>query len=181
MAKKTHYLHEPCENPVAAIVAGVDRDVERGEDILICGLAAAILSSSFAPVAPPHILLPLVAVAFAITSSLARRNYHDMERKLHESLAKIDHNDKAILYPIITVFVEHPMPTLSESYNILKNGKRTLKSVAGGLLINPLWMPIFYTMGIQVVEEKNLGVLNRAVITVEQALAKKLPKTEDWS
>jgi len=54
----------------------------------------------------------------------------------------------------------------------LKNIKRTVKSVLGGLLINPLWMPIFYVMGIQIVEEKNLGVLNRAIIGVEQKLAK---------
>jgi len=35
-------------------------------------------------------------------------------------------------------------------------------------LINPLWMPIFYVMGIQIVEEANLGVLNRAIIEVEK-------------
>jgi len=28
-------------------------------------------------------------------------------------------------------------------------------------------MPIFYVMGMQILEEKNLGVLNRAIIGVE--------------
>lgn len=172
MAKTTHYLNQPCKNPVNAIVEGIDRDVERGEDILMLGLCIVMLSSTFAPVAPPHIILPLIALTFAITSSLARRNYHNMERKLRESLAQIEYSDKARLYPITAVFVEHPMPPLSESYNILKNLKRTLKSILGGMLINPLWMPIFYVMGIQIIEEKNLGVLNRAVINVEQKLAK---------
>jgi hypothetical protein len=176
MAPKTHYLHESCADPVAAIVAGIDKDVERGEDILMLGLCIVMLSSSFAPVAPPNIILPLVALVFAVTSSIARRNYHNMERKLRESLALIEHNDKSNLTPITTVFVEYPMPPLSESYNILKNLKRTLKSTIGGLLINPLWMPIFYVMGIQIVEEKNLGVLNRAVMTVEQKLAKSSPR-----
>jgi hypothetical protein len=175
MVKKTHYLNESCEDPVTAIVAGIDRDVERGEDILMLGLCIVMLSSSFAPVVPPNVLLPLVALTFAITSSLARRNYHNMERKLRESLAQIEYSDKTSLYPITTVFIEYPMPPLSESYNILKNLKRALKSVIGGLLINPLWMPIFYVVGIQIVEEKNLGVLNRAVIAVEQKLAKSSP------
>ncbi|SJM93383.1 hypothetical protein [Crenothrix polyspora] len=175
MAKKAHYLHESCDDPVAAIVAGIDRDVEHGEDILMLGLCIVMLSASFAPVAPPNILLPLVALVFATTSSLARRNYHNMERKLRESVALIEHTDKSSLKPITTVFIEYPMPPLSQSYNILKNVKRTLKSVLGGLLINPLWMPIFYVMGIQIVEEKNLGVLNQAVMTVELKLAKTSP------
>ena len=177
MAKNTHYLQDCCGDPVATIVAGLDRDVERGEDILMLGLGIVMLSSSFAPVAPPDILLPLVALVFATTSCLARRNYHAMERKWRASLELVGHSHKASLYPITSVFIEHPMPPLSESYNILKNIKRTLKSVVGGVLVNPLWMPIFYVMGIQIVEEKNLGVLNRAVIAVEQKLAKKLPET----
>jgi hypothetical protein len=177
MAKAKHYLIDPYDDPVAAIVVGIDRDVERGEDILMLGLGIVMLSSTFAPVAPPNVLLPLVALTFAITSSLARRNYHNMERKLRESLAQIEYGDTVSLYPITTVFIEHPMPPLTESYNILKNIKRTAKSVLGGLLINPLWMPIFYVMGIQIIEEKNLGVLNRAVITVEQKLAKISPET----
>jgi hypothetical protein len=65
---------------------------------------------------------------------------------------------------------------LVDSYNILKNVRRTWKSVLGGILINPFWMPIFYVMGIQIGEEKNLGILNRAVCTVEQRLAPPLPE-----
>jgi len=114
MPKDTHYLTQPCDDPVATIVAAIDRDVERGEDILILGLGIVMLSSSFAPVAPPHVLLPLVAVTFAITSSLARWNYHGMERKLQESLTQLDHVDKAKLYPIVAVFIEQPMPPLQE-------------------------------------------------------------------
>jgi hypothetical protein len=63
------------------------------------------------------------------------------------------------------------MGSLTESYNPLKNLKRLGKSAIGGVLINPLWIPIFYTMGIQIVEENNLVVLNRAVIRVEQRVA----------
>jgi hypothetical protein len=59
------------------------------------------------------------------------------------------------------------MHSLAESFNPLKNLKRTWKSALGGLLINPLWMPIFYVMGMQIIEEKNLGALNRAIIGVE--------------
>jgi len=32
-------------------------------------------------------------------------------------------------------------------------------------------MPIFYVMGMQIIEEKNLGTLNRAIIGVEQKIS----------
>lgn len=168
MPKQQTYLFEPVDNPVAAIVEGIDRDVERGEDILMLGLGLVMLSSTFAPVAPPSVLLPLVALIFAISSGLARRNYHEMERKLKAAMIPLDKHDKICLRPIAAVFSEHPMPPLVDSYNLLKNLKRTWRSVLGGILVNPLWMPIFYVMGIQISEEKNLGILNRAIIGVEK-------------
>jgi hypothetical protein len=76
-------------------------------------------------------------------------------------------HEKALLHPIAAVFADYPMDSLAESFNPLKNLKRTWKSALGGLLINPLWMPIFYMMGIQINEEKNLGILNKAIIGVE--------------
>ncbi|MDD5580198.1 MAG: hypothetical protein PHY16_13070 [Methylobacter sp.] len=163
------YLKGPFGNAVSAIVKGIDRDVEKGEDTLMLGLGLVMLSSTFAPVAPPIILLPLVALTFAITAGLARKNYHNMQRKLAESMAQLDGHDKALLRPIAAVFAEYPMDSLTESFNPFKNKnlKRTLKSALGGLLINPLWMPIFYVMGMQINEEKNLGILNRAIIGVE--------------
>lgn len=170
MRKVKDYLNQSDTDPVSAIVAGIDRDVEYGEDILMLGLGIVMLSSTFAPIAPPHVLLPLVALTFAVTSSLARWNYHAMESKLRTALAQLEQADKVVLHPIVSVFIEQPMPPLAESYNLLKNRKRTLKSVLGGILINPLWMPIFYVMGIQIIEEKNLSVLNKAIIGVEQKL-----------
>lgn len=176
MPKSKQYLQEPSADPVAAIVKALDKDVERGEDILMLGLGVVLLSSTFAPVMPPPVLLPLVALVFAVSSGCARKNYHDMERKLTEAMAQLERRDKLRLRPITAVFAEHQMPPLVDSYNILKNVRRTWKSVLGGILINPFWMPIFYVMGIQIGEEKNLGILNRAVCTVEQRLAPSLPE-----
>lgn len=170
MNKSKHYLINQQGHKVTAIVQGIDRDVEWGEDILMLGLGIVMLSSTFAPVAPPQVLLPLVALTFAITSSLARINYHRMERRLSESMKYLESYDQAILRPICQVFVDRPMGSLAESYNPLKNLKRLGKSAIGGALINPLWLPIFYTMGIQIIEENNLGVLNRAVIQVEKRI-----------
>lgn len=170
MAQEKNYLKDPFGNAVAAIIKGIDRDVERGEDVLMLGLGIVMLSSTFAPVAPPGILLPLVALTFAFSAGFARMNYHNMERKLLESMAQLEGHEKIILHPIAAVFVEYPMHSLAESFNPLKNLKRTWKSALGGLLINPLWMPIFYVMGMQIIEEKNLGILNRAIIGVEQKL-----------
>ncbi|TRW94331.1 hypothetical protein [Candidatus Methylobacter oryzae] len=171
MTQEKHYLNDQFGNAVSTIVKGIDRDVERGEDALMLGFCIVMLSSSFAPVLPPSILLPLVALVFAISAGFARINYHNMERKLTESLAQLEGHEKAILNPIAAVFTNCSMPSLAESFNPLKNLKRTWKSALGGILINPLWMPIFYVMGMQIVEEKNLGVLNRAIIGVEQKIS----------
>jgi hypothetical protein len=90
-----------------------------------------------------------------------------MERKLLESMVHLDGHEEAVLRPIAAVFADYPMDSLADSFNPLKNLKRTWKSALGGILINPFWMPIFYVMGMQINEEKNLGVLNRAIIDVE--------------
>jgi hypothetical protein len=171
MSQQKTYLKDPFDDAVLIILAGIDRDVERGEDMLMFGLCLVMLSSTFAPVAPPTVLLPLVALTFAISASCARKNYHNMERKLSASIALLEHHEQIMLRPVAAVFAEHPMPSLADSFNLLKNLKRTLKSVLGGFLINPLWMPILYVMGMQICEEKNLGILNRAIIDVEQRLA----------
>jgi hypothetical protein len=171
MAQDKDYLKGWQGNAVSAIIEGIDRDVERGEDMLMLGFAIVMLSSTFAPVAPPNVLLPLVALTFAISAGFARKNYHSMERKLLESMAQLDVQDKSVLHPIAAVFAEYPMNSLAESFNPLKNLKRTWKSALGGILINPLWMPIFYVMGMHIIEEKNLGVLNRAIIGVEKKVS----------
>ncbi|HEY8095311.1 MAG TPA: hypothetical protein VIE65_04350 [Methylobacter sp.] len=171
MVQEKDYLKDQFGNGVSAVIKGIDRDVERGEDVLMLGLGIVMLSSTFAPVVPPSILLPLVALTFAFSAGYARINYHNMERKLLQSLTQLEGHEKIILHPIAAVFAEYPMHSLSESFNPLKNLKRTWKSALGGLLINPLWMPIFYVMGMQIVEEKNLGILNRAIIGVEQKIA----------
>jgi hypothetical protein len=168
MKQNQHYLTGQSHCTAAVVVKGIDRDVEWGEDILMLGLGIVMLSSTFAPVAPPTVLLPLVALTFAITSSLARMNYHNMERKLLASLEQLNSFEQSLLGPICRVFVEQPMGSLAETYNPLKNLKRFGKSAIGGVLINPFWLPIFYTMGVQIVEENNLVVLNRAVMRVEQ-------------
>ncbi|MDO9142510.1 MAG: hypothetical protein Q7U38_19495 [Methylobacter sp.] len=171
MAREKDYLTNQFGNAVPAILKGIDHDVERGEDVLMLGLCIVMLSSTLAPVAPPSILLPLVALTFALSASFARINYRNMERKLLLSMAQLEGQDKIILDPIAAVFAEHPMHSLAESFNPLKNLQRTWKSVLGGILINPLWMPIFYVMGMQIIEEKNLGILNRAIIGVEQKIS----------
>ena len=62
MAQDKHYLTDQFDNAVSAIIKGIDRDVERGEDMLMLGFGLVMLSSTFAPVAPPDVLLPLVAL-----------------------------------------------------------------------------------------------------------------------
>ena len=170
MKHENHYLSGPFGEAVVAVVQGIDRDVERGEDMLTLGMCIVMLSSTFAPLAPPTVLLPLVALTFAITVYFARRNYHNMERKLLASMAFLNAKEKALVHPIAAVFSELSVESLAESFNPIKNVKRTFKSALGGVLINPLWMPIFYVMGIQISEEKNLYQLNRAIMGVEKKI-----------
>ncbi len=179
MKKQTHYLVNPSEDAVDTIVKGIDRDVERGEDTVMFGFCVVMLSSTFAPIAPPIVVLPLVALTFALSAGFARINYHAMERKLSASIAQLDVHEQAKLRPITKVFAENPMPPLVVSFNPLKNLLRVGKSVVGGLLINPLWMPIFYVMGMQIIEEKNLIVLNKAVIDVEQKILSSQVRSTD--
>ncbi|GAB6142106.1 hypothetical protein JCM14076_28350 [Methylosoma difficile] len=167
------YLNEPADDAVQQIVQAIDRDVERGEDILMLGFGTVMLSSSFAIMLPPTILLPLVALAFALSAGFARKNYHAMQDKLTTALKLTNRQQRSTLSPIAEVFKKHPQPPLMDSLNPLLNLSRTWKSVLGGILINPFWMPIFYMMGIQIGEEKNLGILNRTIVELEMQLAAK--------
>ena len=174
MNKESSYLTGSQESHVHSIVKGIDKDVERGEDILMMGLGSVMMSTFFAPIAPPPVLLPLVALTFVISSVVARMHYHKMKHKLQVSMKQINTRDQTILKPIANVFEEHPPEDLSHSFNPLKNIKRTIKSALGGVLINPFWMPIFYMMGVQIGEEKNLNFLNFAIMGVEKKIAPKL-------
>ena len=170
MTQERHYLNSS-DHPVAAIVKGIDRDVERGEDILMLGFSLVLLAPAFAPLLPPHILLPGMALMFALSSVMARRHFYRMRGRLSVSMTGLDGHEVSILRPVTDIFTEHPRHTLAEAFNPLKNLKRTGKSLLGGLLINPLWMPVFYMLGIQFNEEKQLGLLNKAVIAVERKIA----------
>lgn len=156
--------------PLAAVFADFDADVEHGEDILFLGIATVMMLPFFAPVAPPHILLPCVALCFALSASFARLHYQKMQHKLNVNLAGLAAHEAQLLQPLRKVFVENPMPELADSFNPLKNIHRTWKSALGALLINPFWFPIFYVLGMQIIEDKNFRLLNLAVIAVEKRL-----------
>ena len=115
MIKDHSYLIAPFDNPVPSIIEGIDRDVERSQDVLTLGLCLVMLSSLFAPIAPPTVLLPIVAVIFACSAGYARINYHRMEHKLSASMAAIDYHDMAKLKALANVFKQYPMPSLIDS------------------------------------------------------------------
>jgi hypothetical protein len=47
-------------------------------------------------------------------------------------------------------------------------------------MINPFWGPIFYMLGVQFVEDKQLVVLNKAVIEVEDKVMP-IVLRDDWT
>ncbi|AMK75178.1 MULTISPECIES: hypothetical protein [Methylomonas] len=179
MAQDKGYLDQS-GNQVVAIVKNLDRDVERGEDTLMLGYGLVLLAPAFAPLLPPSILLPLMAITFAVSATVARLHFYKMARKLSVSLAELESRDKHTFKPITDVFDEHPQQTLAVAFNPLKNLKRTWKSILGGLMINPFWGPIFYMLGVQFVEDKQLVVLNKAVIQVEDKVMP-IVLRDDWS
>ena len=160
-------------HPVAAIVAGVDKDVERSEDILMLGYTLVLIAPIFAPIAPPKVLLPLMALIFVISVCVARLNFLSIRDKLAVAVVGLDGRELSTLRPISDIFAEHPKSTLTDGFNPLKNLMRTAKSILGAMMINPLWMPIFYVLGLQFAEDKQLSLLNQAVIDVEK-------KTANW-
>ena len=167
MSQLKSYLDSE-NHPVVSIVKGVDRDVERGEDILMLGYLLILMAPMFAPFAPPNILLPLMALTFAVSVCVARHNFHAIKQKLSAAMALLGEHDLSPLKPISDIFAEHPKHTLADGFNPLKNLMRTAKSTLGAMMINPFWMPIFYTLGLQFAEEKHLQLLNKAVISAER-------------
>ena len=47
--------------------------------------------------------------------------------------------------------------------------------------MNPLWIPIFYALGIQIGEEKNVYELNKAIIGVEGQLGLSASSSDNQS
>lgn len=170
MSQSKAYLNV-ADHPVAVIVAGVDKDVERGEDILMLGYSLVLMAPIFAPIAPPRVLLPLMALVFVVSVCVARMNFLGIRNKLAAAIGGLTEHDLSTLRPISDIFSEYPKTTLTEGFNPLKNLMRTAKSILGAMMINPLWMPIFYALGLQFAEDKQLSLLNRAVIAVEQKIA----------
>lgn len=159
-------------NRVCGIVEHLDRDVEHGEDLVMLGYGLVLLAPIFAPLLPPKVLLPLMALVFALSATLARWHFYKMARKLAVSAAGLEQRELSQLQPIAEVFAEHPRQTLAVAFNPLKNLSRTAKSVLGGMLINPFWGPIFYMLGLQFVEDRHFFLLNRAVLGIERQLGR---------
>lgn len=158
-------------HPAHSIVKGVDLDVEHGEDLLMLGYSLVMMAPLFAPVMPPNVLLPLMALVFVWSVCATRSNFQNIHRKLQAAFPACRHQDVIYLRPILQVFETYPQHSLTVGFNPLKNPLRTAKSFLGGLMVNPLWMPIFYMLGLQFVEDKQLQQLNQAVIRVEQQVA----------
>lgn len=162
--------YELAEQSVVTLVEAVDHDVEHGEDILMLGYSAVLIAPIFAPIAPPHILLPLMALCFVVSVYFARRNFQGIQQKLNATIATFETRELWVLHPIMDIFKEHPKHSLSEGFNPIKNPMRTLNSFVGGLFMNPYWMPIFYMIGMQFVEDKQFYLLNKAVMSAEHKL-----------
>ena len=146
------------------LVIELENRVHRGEGILTFGLAVGMFSSLLAPMLPPVILLPALSIAFALTTILANTNYNQMQLRVNSMIMSLDWDQRQKIQPVMGVFRECPVNNLVDSFNPFKNLKRTWKCLLGGILMNPLWIPIFYTLAMHISEEKNLIILGQAVM-----------------
>ncbi len=167
MIKKKHIDEYTYKPNVDNILKSLDKDIHKSENILMYGLGAGMFSSLLAPIAPPNVLLPCVALIFVLTTTLANKNYKNMQRQFITAMRQLDYQQVRDIDPLINIFKKHPVQDLGDGFNPLKNLKRTWKSVLGGLFMNPLWMPIFYVMGMHICEEKNVILLHQAIRELE--------------
>ena len=170
MLKKIDVENCSYQPDVNNILKSLDNDVAKSEDILMLGLATAMFSSLIAPIAPPFVLLPAVAFVFAVTTILANNNYRKMQKQFTTAMHQLDYQQVRVVEPLIKVFKESPVQDLGDGFNPLKNLMRTWKSVLGGIVMNPLWMPIFYVMGMHISEEKRVIVLNQVIRELETSI-----------
>ncbi|MFM8340640.1 MAG: hypothetical protein ACKN9F_00300, partial [Methylomonas sp.] len=136
MSKPINYLNQ-ANNPVVSIINGVDHDIKRIEGILMLGYVLVLLSPLLAPITPPHILLPLMALCFFCSVCCARFNFYNIHRKVYFSTSDLEQRHIATLQPVIDIFNTLPAKGLNEGFNPLKNLARTVKSALGAWLINP--------------------------------------------
>ena len=167
MKSKRYADNFPLEPDLEKLIRELDRKIERGEDILMFGLAMGMFSSLLAPALSPGVLLPALSISFAITTTLANKNYREIHVKLNALIQFLEWDQRQKLQPLLSVFRECPGNNIADEFNPLKNLKRTWKCLLGGVIMNPLWIPIFYTMGMHIREEKNLVVLNEALMKIE--------------
>lgn len=171
MYYETHHPAYSHNRTVSRIVKTLDRDVERGEDILMSGLGLVVLSTFSAPFFGPTELLPMIALIFSLTSAFAHRHFHKMQRRYIASVQCLNASDSRVLTAITLTFIELTEQSLLDQFNPLKNQTRVYRSLIGAILINPLWFAIFYMLGIQLAEEKKLARLNQAIYAVENRAA----------
>ena len=155
---------------IYSVVRTIDQDVAHGEDILMLGYGLVLMAPLFAPVLPPHILLPAMALCFVLSVCRARFHFYRIQAKAEHLQQQLSIYQREKISPILDILKQHPQFTLTHSFNPFKNWLRTGKSMLGALLINPFWMPIFYMLGLQFAEEKQLQLLNQAVLKVEHQL-----------
>ena len=166
--KKSQAYPTVHHDPVISIIKSVDHDVERSEDMIMLGYMLVLAAPMFAPITPPHILLPMMALALILTVCVARRHFLAIQAKLKLSMQDWPNYQSNRLSPLLNIFNEHPKHTLTQAFNPLKNLKRTFNSTVGGILINPFWTPILYALCMQFAEEKHVHLLNRAILLLEK-------------
>ena len=114
--------------------------------------------------------MTLMALCFVISVYFARKNFQRIKQNLNIIILNLDDRELWVLRPIIEIFKEYPKHSLREGFNPIKNPMRSLNSFVGGLFMNPYWMPIFYMIAMQFVEDKQFYLLNKAVLSAEHKI-----------
>jgi len=163
------YLHH-AHRPLKAVLIGLDKDVERSQKLIMQGYMMVMGAPLLAPVMPPHWLLPLMALIFILAVTFTRQNFLLMQVRLRNSLRFCNEQETQILQPVIRQFLNYDFNSLTTEFNPIKNFSRLLKSLLGSLLINPLWLPIFYGMGVHIREDKFVFLQHKSIVEVQNII-----------
>lgn len=161
-------------NPVLAITKGLDNDLKTIEGILLLGYGLVLLAPLLAPITSPETLLPAMALVFLGSVCWSRQQFYKLRSRLVASSNYLNDAHQHYVKPLLTTLNHLPQQTLTEGFDPLKNRLRTISSFVGALCINPLWMPIFYLLSMQIAEEKQLQQLKQNLQLLKQ-------KTQYWA
>ena len=142
MAQDKGHLKSEFGNSVADIVRSVESAQDKNLGILFAGLGLFLSTFFMAQIAPPKVVLPLMDVTLA--AIVGRKGHQKIETEFAKAYDALDATEQLKLLPLKKILIDDKAPSLSDSFDLLKNWKQATWSTAGGFILNPALIPGIY-------------------------------------